>query len=374
MRANFRMGVVLSGTWLASCAGQDTANDTSKHAASESAAAEGSEQASSRQALTLFPGSGSSGAGEPLGREIPPTTAHDCVDLGSGATSDELPATTCFFDEANPTQLAASLERRLEVVDDEEWHHIRLTFNPDFVDNTYGANAIGWGDTNEELAAAVPKPPKGMAGAPKPPKAGKGGHTFKDLLGSDHAEFKFITSSGDVATQFKLDYISEDASASSGYASAGVLGGDGKMIVGEPEWILGATSSLDRNLNGCDLSTFTTDSPVTDEDYTPNPDAAAWDFRVVYEAWVADAALGGETLDEVTIEYVHASPSKTVNTLIVVPGPCPPPVEVPPNPPTTSLPPATSLPPNDSAPDAGAPNTSVDAGEPSSPSPLPQVR
>jgi hypothetical protein len=366
------MGLGLSACWLLSCAGQDATEQTSKKGASSSD--EGTKQSSASQALTLFPGAGTSGAGEPLGSEIPPTTVHDCVDPGSGATNDDPPIVTCYFDAANPTQLAAELERRLEIVNDKEWHHIRLTFNPDFVDNTYGANAIGWGDTQTAVdqSAQMAAPPMGMnpkdmmGMAPKPPKPGKGGHTFKDLLGSDHAEFKFTTSSGDLATQFKLDYISESDDAPSGYASLGVLGGDGKMVEGDPDWILGATSSLDRNLNGCGLGSYTTDSPATDEDYTPNPDAPAWDFRVVYEAWVANAALGGKQLGEVTIEYVHASPSKTNDTLNVIPGPCPPPTE------QTPTPPATTWPPSDSSPDAGT-GDSTDAGQPSYP-PVPQVR
>jgi hypothetical protein len=148
------------------------------------------------------------------------------------------------------------------------------------------------------------------------------------------------------------------------------------MIVGESDWILGATSSLDRNLNGCGLGEYTTDSPVTDEDYTPNAAAPAWDFRVVYEAWVANVALGGAALGDVNIEYVHASPSKTVDTLTVIPGPCPPAEEVPPSPPTTTVPPTTTPPsstppPSNDSPDAGTDEPS-DGG--TGPSRVPQVR
>ena len=44
--------------------------------------------------------------------------------------------------------------------------HIRLTFDPEFVDNSYGENARGW--------------------------TGKKGHKFKDLVGSDHAQLLVV--------------------------------------------------------------------------------------------------------------------------------------------------------------------------------------
>lgn len=370
MRIASNAGTVWVGLWLAAC-GADTAKDNNP--------TESKEQTTTAQ-LSLFPGSGTSGAGEPLAAEIPPDTARECVPQGvsDGSDASDL-ITTCYFDEADTSTLAAFVERRLEVINDTNWVHIRLTFNPDFVDNTYGANAIGWGDGEAaaepepmaapeampgDPAAEPPKPGAKAGGEPKP-KPGKGGHTFKDLLGSDHAEFKLFTKSGDLSMHFKLDYISEGADTASGYGSLGVEGGDGKLIVGEPEWILGATSSLDRNLNGCDYASYTTDSPETDADYTPNADAPEWDYRVVYEVWVAEEALGGDSLDDVTIEYVHASPSKTENTLNVEEGPCPPPTE-----PPSTPPPSTVLPPSDPpevSEDAGAPPSDSNDAGPSGP-------
>lgn len=300
---------------------------------------------------SLFIGAGTSGAGEALGAEIPPSTAHDCVPVGIGnAVPEAGPAqVTCFFDEAADDALAATIERRLEIINDERWIHLRLTFNPGFVDNSYGETAIGW-DKGEEPALEPAVPPGGepdpMA-KPKPPKKGKGGHTFKDLVGSDHAEFQLFDTSGALKMQFKLDYISESGEFDSGYACGGVSEGEGKMIVGEADWILGATSSLDRNLNGCGLSQYLVDSPATDESYTPNPDAPAWDYRVVYEVWVAEAPFGMNGFGEALIEYVHASPSKHEgDTLIVVPGPCPdvPPVSTGPGPDTSTPPPASTPP------------------------------
>ncbi len=307
------------------------------------------------QGASLFGGAGTSGAGEALGAEIPPSTAHDCVPVGIGnAVPSAGPAeVTCFYDSEAQDTLSATIERRLEIVNDTRWIHLRLTFNPNFVDNSYGETAIGWGDVEE--AAPAPMPADGMA-KPKP-KKGKGGHTFKDLVGSDHAEFQLFDTASTLITQFKLDYISESSEVASGYACGGVTEGEGKMIVGEPSWILGATSSLDRNLNGCGLSQYLVDSPATDDAYTPNPDAPEWDFRVVYEVWVAEEPFGVDGFGDARIEFVHASPSKQDgDTQIVVPGPCTP--DVPPtttSTPTTPTPPATTEPDSPSVPptDAG---------------------
>lgn len=318
------------------------------------------------QGSSLFQGAGSSGAGEPLGAEIPPSTGHDCVPVGISITNpgDGPAEVRCFFDEADDDTLAATLERRLEIINDARWVHLRLTFNPAFVDNSYGETAIGWGGDTDEAdeppAPAAPPGPDGKEPKPKKPKKPKGGHTFKDLVGSDHAEFQLFDANGELAVQFKLDYIEPTDATPSGYASAGVTGGDGKMIVGEADWILGATSSLDRNLNGCGLGDYTVDSPATDEFYTPNPDAPAWDFRVVYEVWVAEEAFGDSGFGDARIEYVHASPSKQKDaTMVVVPGECPelPPVETPdaavPPPETTEPEEPETTEPEPSSPDAG---------------------
>src|SRR5690606_13171862 len=137
-------------------------------------------------------------------------------------------------------------------VNDERWIHLRLTFNPDFVDNSYGETAIGWGDANVEAA----EPPAPDTKEKPKSKKGKTGHTFKDLVGSDHAEFQLFDTNGALKVHFKLDYIEASTETDSGYACSGVSGGDGKMIVGDADWIMGATSSLDRNLNGCGLGDY----------------------------------------------------------------------------------------------------------------------
>jgi len=339
-----------------------------------------------------FPGSGSSQAALPLVAGLGPETAGECNPepvAGSSATIDDV-QTVCFFAEGEEATPSAAIEQVVEVIGTEEWVHIRLTLNPDFVDNTYGANAIGWGEVGDDAApvdpgapdgAEPPAPPDGAeppppppppegadAGAPPPPDApppvdpgepppvaadagappappgrgpgagpggeggpgrgpggrGRNGHTFRDLLGSDHAEMQLLDATGEVAVQFKLDYITASDAATSGFGTLGVSGGEGKLIAGDEASILAFATSIDRNLNGCGLSSFTEDSPATDELYTPNPDALEWDYRVTYEVWVAADAFGEAGFGSALIELVHASPSKLDGDSVDVrPAPCP---------------------------------------------------
>jgi hypothetical protein len=331
-------------------------------------------------AVTTFPGGGTSGAAQPLVAALAPETAGACDPQPTPAApaSRADVQTVCFFDPGTPDVPAATIEQVIEIVDNEEWVHVRLILNPDFVDNTFGENAIGWDNAEDGADAApggpgaAPEPPAASAdgvappapdaanappapdgdappaapdggsraggpgadapgdgrpgrdGAGPRPGPGKRGHTFRDLVGSDHAELQLLDADGDVSVHFKIDYISQSDDAPSGYASLGVSGGEGKLIVGEPEWILAATTSLDRNLNACALGSFTEDSPVTDELYTPDPSASDWDFRVAYEIWVAAEAFGTAGFGSALIENVHASPSKlTSDTVDVSPAPCP---------------------------------------------------
>jgi hypothetical protein len=168
-----------------------------------------------------------------------------------------------------------------------------------------------------------PDGPGKTASGPRAPAA-PGGHTFSDLVGSDHAELELLDADGNVAMSFWVDYLSAAASALSGYASLGTGGGEGRLSVGKPAWILATTTSLDRNLNACGLASFVTDSPATDTNYTPNPDASAWDYRVSYEVWISSEAFGDAGFGTALIQLVHASPSKQGGaTLDVVPGSCP---------------------------------------------------
>lgn len=169
--------------------------------------------------------------------------------------------------------------------------YVRFAFTESFVDNTYGANkADDWPH----------------------------GHSFQDLVGSDKAAITMTDGDGNVALEFVLDYISASPDAPSGYATLGVLGGEGEMVTGDPSAILRAMTSLDRNMNqrGC---VFTTDSPTPEE----CPD---WDRQVVYEVFVRLDAFGAAGVGGPAIGAVHASPSKlgpSNNTAPVEPEECP---------------------------------------------------
>jgi len=185
-----------------------------------------------------------------------------------------------------------------------EWNYnaggtitIHTTLSKNFVDNTYGVNAIGWPN----------------------------GHTFGNLTGSDALQLALYDASNVKRMEFKIDYISADSSAPSGYSSLGVSGGDGKMIVGNKSDVVDAVTSLDDNFNvfGCVL---TVDSPATDSSYTPNLACTDWIYDVWYEVTVKPgpfAAGGG--FGEPRLMKVYASPSKVgVNDCPVVEIPCPP--------------------------------------------------
>src|SRR5690606_31166340 len=62
------------------------------------------------------------------------------------------------------------------------------------------------------------------------------------------------------------------------------------------------------------------------EGYAPSEDAPEWDFRMVYELWIAADAFGESGFCQPDIEYVHASPAKADDdTVLVEPDDCPPP-------------------------------------------------
>jgi hypothetical protein len=262
-----------------------------------------------------FPGAGTT-AGDPLRPGSGPGTARDC---GGGGAAMSPPtqvitrATQCFYSSTTITTTStpsATIEQITEVIDGKTVLHLRITFDPGFVDNTYGANAVGWN-----------APPATDGG--KMPKPGKG-HSFNDLVGSDHVELELNDASGALALHFKLDYISADPSRPCGYGTLGVSGGEGKMLLGSASSILAASTSLDRNLNGCGYCNAV-DSPATDAVYTPNPATPRWDYRVVYEVWIDAAAFGAAGPGDILLQNVHASPSKAAtNTVSVKKGRCPP--------------------------------------------------
>jgi hypothetical protein len=271
------------------------------------------------------------------------------------------PATFCFgasptggIADPTPDDPAAMIEQVIETQNGVSYVHIRVTFDPAFVDNTYGANAsAGW------YASANGKTGKG--------------HTFStDLTNSDHIELKLTDASGNTIMEIGEDYIhsltdtgggkppkngaggaasagtggaTSSVKSACGYANLGVLGGDGKMITGNASDVIATASSIDRNLNGCGYcqssacsapagtagatgaGDCTVNSPLTDENYTPNPATPNWNYAVVYEVWIKlDAFTAGGGFGQAYVTFVHASPSKIPgnNTLYVEPTPCPP--------------------------------------------------
>jgi len=100
--------------------------------------------------------------------------------------------------------------------------------------------------------------------------------------------------------------------------------------VGDPAAILAWSSSMDRNLNErgyCDG--YLVDSPASDEMCTPNPSAPEWDFRVIYEVWIALSAFDPNAFGSAYMSSVHASPSNVgTNIVEVAPGECPCPPDV----------------------------------------------
>jgi hypothetical protein len=205
----------------------------------------------------------------------------------------------CFYGGTKTTP-AATILHTLEVLQGLNVVHLRLTLDPDFVDNTYGATTIGWSGTRH------------------------GSHVWKDLVGSDHAQLTLLDGAGATALDFKLDYISADATTPSGYRSLGVTGGDGRMLTGNASAVMQWSSSMDKNLNDRGYGSYVVDSPATDAKYTPNAATPDWDYRVVYEAWVKLSAFGSAGFGSAKLSFIHASPSKLpTNTVYVVEHDCP---------------------------------------------------
>ena len=286
--------------------------------------ADGQRQGADPNAPPPLAGGGSNSA--PLGAGCGPETSGDCHPVGGNCNPGTLAPdhrvvaadSICFYSEA-VEEPSAIVEYVTEVQNGREYVHIRVTFDPRFVDTVYGecAYQTGWGGEQAEA------PTDAMVDEKK--KKAKGGHTFKDLVGSDHVELMLEDCAGDLAMHLKLDFISEDTTSACGYASGGVTSGEGKMLVGSPEYVLAASSSLDRNVNGCGYCEVES-SPCPGEDYAGDPDAPAWDYRVVYEVWVDAAAFGTVGFCGVDIDAVHASPAKSdEHTVLVEPDDCPPP-------------------------------------------------
>lgn len=243
--------------------------------------------------------------------------------------------------DPTPEDPAAIIEQVIETSGGVSYVHIRVTFDPSFADNTYGANAsAGW--LNGEKAK---------------------GHTFKDLTGSDHLDLLLTNGNGETVIELGEDYIHSltdegpkpggpkagpgektgtggSSGNGCGYATLGVRGGEGEMLSGDASSVLAVSTSIDRNLNACGYCSnaactagdtgegegdCTVNSPATDESYTQNVLTPGWNYAVVYEVWIDLDAFGSAGFGQAYVTYVHASPSKLAdNTLYVDPTPCPP--------------------------------------------------
>jgi hypothetical protein len=269
-----------------------------------------------------FPGAGDTW--RPITPGCGPETADQCTGTCEkaggtpGVTIVRPPATLCFSGtgDATPNDPAVVIEQVIEKLNGKEYVHIRITFDPAFVDNTYGeGTCCGWKPKGDKMGMTRP------------------GHVFKDLTGSDHTELLLTDAQGNTVMNFKLDFITADTASSCGFGTLGVAGGDGEMIQGNPAHVLAVATSLDRNLNGCGYcksaacassGDCTIDSPATDDKYTPNPATPNWDYRQVYEVWIDAAAFNGLGFGQAYITYTHASPAKTQDTIDVDSTPCPP--------------------------------------------------
>lgn len=273
--------------------------------------------------VTQIPGGGSNSA--PLAPGCGPETASECTAPGGGCNNGALlsgggvevksAGAVCFYGEGIETP-SATVEHITEVVNGEEYVHVRVIFDPNFVDTVYGecAAETGWGSR---------------------------GHKFGDLVGSDHTELMLYNCDDELSMHFKVDFLSKNPESACGYANLGVTGGDGKMTIGNAEDVLAVGTSLDRNLNGCGYCDDEIDdsggmggpgsgvaqSPCPSGDgYEPSTEAPEWDFRMVYEIWISADAFGDSGFCRPDIESVHASPAKTSSdTILVEPDDCPPP-------------------------------------------------
>ncbi|MBI3537664.1 MAG: hypothetical protein HY070_08925, partial [Chloroflexi bacterium] len=179
---------------------------------------------------------------------------------------------------------------------------IFVKFSKNFVDNTYGTNAIGWGTK---------------------------GHTFSDLTGSDHVQLALYNGNNSKSMEFKVDYISSSNTVPSGYKTLGVTGGDGGMLTGSASDVTLVRTAMSENFNTYGY-VLTSNSPATNFSYTPNANYPNWIFDVWYEVTVKTTPFGASGFGKPVIASVHASPSKTGNnTEPVSPVPCATPTNTP---------------------------------------------
>ncbi len=216
-----------------------------------------------------------------------PTSNERCsADPGEGETR-------CYFTAGGGfDEPIARVVHRFESTRLGDAIRVALVLDERFVDNTYGAQSSdGYGRRDDRV------------------------HTFRDLVGSDHAEYSLVDQTGATRIRVRIDYISPAEDAPSGWRSRGPFAEEGAILEGSREDVLLATTSLDDNLNvlGC---VFTESSPLATQ-------CERWDARVVYTAWFAANAFEPAGFGHPVLDHIHASPSRMANTEDVVLGPCP---------------------------------------------------
>ncbi len=203
-------------------------------------------------------------------------------------------------------------------------HFMYFAMPKDFVDNTYGDNAVGWGSH---------------------------GHTFKDLLNSDslggdgtNAAMSFDTAGGNTL-DIVIDYLAKGQSdpivyKSAGAGDAGFSQDDGEVISGDATVIKEIATSMEYNIaqfvSQADIDAtadnhanpgvgLLKDSPVVASiddagnyvvDIAASPGLANWIFEVGYEIQFEAGTFGDgwtsatEALSFVSLGDSHVSPSK----------------------------------------------------------------
>ncbi len=152
-----------------------------------------------------------------------------------------------------------------------------------------------------------------------------GGHTFGNLTGSDKAQFVFKDANGATVLDFVVDYISQDASAPSGYGTLG-FGGDGDApTVGNAADVLEMRTSLSDNLKLAQFQTgFLVNSPPETSPNSGTSVPAGWDYENSYTVIVSKNAFGAAGFGSVSVPAVHDSPPKDGAGNLVSPTNCTP--------------------------------------------------
>lgn len=169
--------------------------------------------------------------------------------------------------------------------------YVAFSMPKTLVDNTYGANAVGWPGDN---------------------------HKFDHLVGSDKTQFTIFGSDGSVILDAYMDYLAGYKSDGSlakkkkdatSWRSGGVTDKDGSVLTGDGSLVKEAATSLDYNFNQLGY-VLTKDSPFTDTNYTENPNYVGWRFEVAYEFMISGEAFATSGFGGVKVGDTHLSPYK----------------------------------------------------------------